>query len=219
MGRHGFARDQDFVLAEQKDHTATLVLRKNDSINQIYPFDFLLSIQYVVNGLELTTTYVVENTGDDLMYFSLGAHPAFRVPLTEDSRYEDWYLEFEQAETLNRWCLNTEGLLDAEKPFLHHQQRIALHRELFNDDALVLQPKSRRIALRSDRSPHGIEVDYANFPFLGIWAVPQADFVCIEPWLGHADSVHSTQQLEEKPHMIALPSASQFSISWTVRFF
>ena len=37
-----------------------------------------------------------------------------------------------------------------------------------------------------------------EFPFLGIWSVKDADFICLEPWCGIADSVNSNQQLEYK---------------------
>jgi galactose mutarotase-like enzyme len=33
---------------------------------------------------------------------------------------------------------------------------------------------------------------------LGIWAAKNADFVCIEPWCGIADSADTTQKFEEK---------------------
>ncbi|MBK9637139.1 MAG: hypothetical protein IPO63_04735 [Bacteroidetes bacterium] len=38
-------------------------------------------MQYQLIESEIIITYSVTNTGPEKMYFSVGAHPAFRVPL------------------------------------------------------------------------------------------------------------------------------------------
>jgi galactose mutarotase-like enzyme len=59
----------------------------------------------------------------------------------------------------------------------------------------------------------------AGFPFIGIWAAKNADFVCIEPWCGIADSVDSNQQLEHKEGINKLLAGEQFEQSWSASFF
>ena len=63
------------------------------------------------------------------------------------------------------------------------------------------------------------EFDFTGFPYLGIWAAKNADFVCIEPWCGIADSVDSNQQLEHKEGINVLDSTDQFERTWKVKFF
>ena len=58
------------------------------------------------------------------------------------------------------------------------------------------------------------EFDFTGFPYLGIWAVKDADFICIEPWCGIADSVNTNQQLTEKEGINILDSTDQFERSW-----
>ncbi|MCS6917358.1 MAG: aldose 1-epimerase family protein [Chitinophagales bacterium] len=219
LNRHGFARDQDFVSVQGNAESAGFALHSNGRFISVYPFEFALYLNYSLSGDRLRVSYCVHNCGREVMYFSLGAHPAFRVPLVPGTRYDDWYLEWEQPESLQCHRLNAEGLLYEQHPFLHEERRIPLKYELFFHDALVLQPRSQRIALKSDRFPHGLELAYPGFPFLGLWSAPNADFVCLEPWIGHADPVDTDQQLEHKPGMITLLPDQQFTASWQVSFF
>jgi galactose mutarotase-like enzyme len=75
------------------------------------------------------------------------------------------------------------------------------------------------VSLRSDKTEHGFQFDYPGFPFLGIWAFKNADFVCIEPWCGIADSVDASQQLEEKEGINTLAPEETFTRTWTVTLF
>ncbi len=62
-------------------------------------------------------------------------------------------------------------------------------------------------------------MDFPGFPFLGIWAAPGADFVCIEPWCGIADSVDSDQQLTNKEGINQLQPGGLFEKTWTLNLF
>jgi galactose mutarotase-like enzyme len=75
---------------------------------------------------------------------------------------------------------------------------------------------STTVTLASDKTTHGFRFDYPGFPFLGIWAAKNADFVCIEPWCGIADSVHTNQRLEEKEGINKLASGENFTRTWTI---
>jgi galactose mutarotase-like enzyme len=79
--------------------------------------------------------------------------------------------------------------------------------------------QSQSVRLQSDKTEHGLEFNFEGFPFLGLWAAPAADFVCIEPWCGIADSVNTDQQLSNKEGIICLPAGEKFEATWKVRFF
>jgi galactose mutarotase-like enzyme len=68
----------------------------------------------------------------------------------------------------------------------------------------------------SNKHGHGIEFLIEGFPHLGIWGARDANFVCIEPWCGHADSVQHNQQLAEKEGIISLPVGQSWSKGWSV---
>ena len=221
MGRHGFARDRYFEVEEKKNDSVSFLLKSDDESRLIYPFEFEFRVQYQLRKAQLNVTYEVTNTGKAEMLFSVGGHPAFALPLSEDTSYEDYYLEFEKAETAGRWPISTEGLIETQPiTLLENSQQLPISKELFQKDALVFKGlNSTEVAIRSDKTDHGLWFDFADFPYLGIWAAKNANFICIEPWCGIADPVDSNQQLKDKEGINKLPSGELFSRTWVVELF
>jgi len=221
LNRHGFARDVDFEVEKRAKDSIIFLLRSSAESIQRYPFLFELRMTYTLEDNILHLTYDVKNMGNDNMYFSLGAHPAFKVPLVNGSSYGDHYLEFNKTENAPRWPISSEGLIEKEAvPLLQDTNTLPLTKSLFENDALVLKAlKSNIVSLRSHRHGHGLEFDFTGFPFLGIWAAKEADFVCIEPWCGIADSVGHDQQLTSKEGIEHLESGERWSRCWSATFF
>lgn len=218
LGRHGFARDKQFVVDKQLPDTVSFLLKHTEETLQVFPFAFDLYIRYTLAGNALAVSYDVINTGKEDMYFSVGGHPAFKVPLTTDTTYEDYILEFNQSETAPRWPISPDGLIEITSlPLLKQSDRLPLAKALFQQDAIVLKElHSTKVTLRSDKTARGLQFDFPGFPFLGIWAAKNADFVCIEPWCGIADSVDTDQQLENKEGINKLMAGERFTRTWTV---
>jgi galactose mutarotase-like enzyme len=221
LGRHGFARDMVFSVAEQTANSIRFLLTDSADTKKVYPFPFNFEVGYTLDDTRLTVTYRVRNTGNEDMFFSVGGHPAFRVPLAAGAGYEDYYLQFNREETAGKWPLSPEGLIErSTQPLLDHTQRLPLKKSLFYADALVLKHlASDAVTLKSDASPHGLEFHFKGFPYLGIWAAKDADFVCIEPWCGIADHVDASGQLQEKEGINRLQPGGLFERSWQVVLF
>ena len=175
----------------------------------------------MVQDNSLRVSYHVSNISSADMFFSVGGHPAFKVPLIGGTFYEDYYLEFNEEETTPRWPISKDGLIEKiPQPLLHQTNMLPLTKELFLKDAIVLKkPTSSVVTLRSDKTAHGFDFDFGDFPYLGIWAAKNADFVCIEPWCGIADSVDTNQQLIDKEGINKLSSGEIFERSWVAAFF
>jgi len=221
LSRHGFARDVTFQVENHREDSMVFLLTSTASSLQHYPFPFELRIHYSITNHTLHVTYEVKNTGDDQMYFSLGAHPAFKVPLVSGSAYTDHYLEFSKTEICSRWPISNEGLINKDpEPLLQNTNKISLNKNLFDNDAIVLKNlQSRKVSLKCSTHHHGLEFSFEGFPFLGIWAAKNADFVCIEPWCGIADSVDHNQQLTAKEGIERISSGETWSRTWHVKFF
>jgi galactose mutarotase-like enzyme len=221
LGRHGFARDNVFAVTEQTSDSITFTLTDTENTLPVYPFNFRFHVIYTLKADELTVKYLVENTGQDTMYFSVGAHPAFKVPLEDGLKYEDYYLSFSEKENTGLWPLSADGLIETSSvPYLQNTDKLPLERSLFYKDALVFKDlSSTAITLKSDKSAHGLTVSYAGFPFMGIWAAKDADFVCIEPWNGIADSVNTSGELQEKEGIHQLEPGQEFERHWSVKVF
>lgn len=218
LPRHGFARDRVFVIENQAENSVTFLLKSDEASLKVFPFTFEFRLHYKVDGNQLHVKYEVTNTGDTEMLFSVGGHPAFKVPLVEGTSYEDYYMEFNIAEDLMRWPLTKEGLIEATPEKLPiDNSRLPLTKELFHQDALVFKHlQSDSVTLKSDKTAHQLKFDFKGFPFLGIWAAKNADFVCIEPWCGIADSANHNQQLTDKEGINHLNSNETFNRMWRV---
>jgi galactose mutarotase-like enzyme len=221
LPRHGFAREKVFSVTKKSSQSITFSLSADDITREVYPFEFTFSINYTIEENRLTVTYEVQNDGNAEMYFSVGGHPAFQLPLVQGTEYDDYRLEFEKKETAERWPISKEGLIETSPvQFLQDDNEIQLTKGLFKKDAIVLKHlRSNFVRLASDKTPHGLQFNFQGFPYLGLWAAPNADFICIEPWCGIADSVDTGQNITKKEGIISLPAGEKFIVRWQVRLF
>lgn len=218
LPRHGFAREKDFSVTKQSSDSITFSLKSDDDTFLVYPFQFELKIIYSLDGNGLVVKYEVQNGSEDEMLFSIGGHPAFKVPLLKDTNYEDYFLDFNKNENSPRWPVSPDGLIEQDPvPFFKNDSIIPLTKDLFLHDALVFKDlRTKRISLKCTKHQHGLDFDFAGFPFMGIWAAKNADFVCIEPWCGIADSVETDQQLKNKEGINRLKKDESFQKQWKV---
>ena len=213
MSQHGFARDKVFILEEITESTAVFLLTSDAETLKVYPFEFELRIRYDLNEKSLTVGYEVTTQSDE-MYFGIGGHPAFNVPLVEDTKFGSYYVHF--APSKSRFLLPLKGpyVNLEEKTLAQTNTSIQLNRELFKNDAMILETKGENaFSILSDKTKHGITLFYENLPFVGIWSPyeKEAPFICIEPWAGIADTTDATGNIEEKMGMNHLLKGEVFT--------
>lgn len=218
LSRHGFAREMEFEVTNQNASAITFTLIRSNATLEKYPFQFKFDIIYSIKDKQLQVTYRVVNKGDisQKLYFSVGGHPAFKLPVLPATSYTDYWLEFNKKENAGRWPISGEGLIKEQPiPLMTDTNRLPLAKDLFYTDAIVFKKlNSTSVKLVSGQSGEIFDFDFTGFPYLGIWAAKGADFVCIEPWCGIADSVNSNQQLTEKEGINMLDSTDQFERTW-----
>ncbi len=93
-------------------NTITFLLRNDAETLTVYPFAFEFRVRYTLFENSLAVAYEVVNPAKELMYFSVGAHPAFKIPLVAGTDYTDYYLQFNQVETAPRWPISPDGLIE-----------------------------------------------------------------------------------------------------------
>ncbi len=223
MNIHGFAAASKFAVAEHTDTKLVLVLTENEETLRQYPFRFCLEITYELIDSKVAITYRVENRDDKVMPFGIGGHPGFRVPLVRDEEFTDYQLEFSVACNPDRVGFTPAlflGGADTPYPF-EDGKRLRLNHALFDEDAIILKNMAREITLRSQVSGRGVRVSYPDFPYLGIWHWPnsQAEYVCIEPWLGLPSRQDIVEELTCKSDMVQLPPGDSFQTTWNITLF
>jgi len=220
MPKHGIIRgNEKMFVEEQFNDSITFVLYSDESTKKLYPFDFQFRIRFTLIENTLTVSHQVINTGKKELFFSLGGHPAFRCPIHEGAYYDDYHLEFEKIENAETHLLDMEkGLVsDETEQVINNTNRLPLHKHLFDRDALIFKNlKSDSVSLVHNKMGKVLSMEFSDFPYLGIWAKPGADFVCIEPWLGIADSIDHNQKLEDKEGILALEGGRNFSARYVI---
>jgi len=68
MGQHGFARDKDFKVIKKSKNSILFELIATSKSKEIYPFDFILQVNYSISEKSLKTEYIVKNPSDKIIY-------------------------------------------------------------------------------------------------------------------------------------------------------
>lgn len=215
MTHHGFARDSEFVVLHQSAHSICFLLSTfEEPSKENYPFTFHFLVTYTLDGNQLIQRFRVINKGEDAMPFSVGAHPAFN--LLPDEKY---HLAFQKKENAKSYTI-TNGLISNEmRDVIHNENIISIEKHTFDEDALVFENlQSDEITLSNESGSHQVKVSIHQMPFLGIWAKPNAPFVCIEPWCGIADFETSNGTIEDKKGIQILPSGEEFCAEFLMEF-
>lgn len=215
MEKHGFARRSDFKLVDQHPDLLHFVLSASDKTLAVYPYRFDFHIFYEIRQNYLIQTFEIENTGAEAMHFQLGGHPAFAVPFLPGEVYEDYFIEFEKDTVLDRENINTEGFFDTSvSNVINGTNRLALEKDMFAKDAIIIKElNSRKVTLKSTKNPYQLSVEFPSFNYLGIWAKVAAPYVCIEPWLGCADTAGKPTAFKDKEGILSLVPDDKFQAS------
>ncbi len=222
MKIHGIAKYAVFRVENQTPDAVTFCLESSEEIRKQYPFDFVYRITYRLEGNTLLTTNRVENPGQEQMYFGLGGHPGFNVPMEEGLAFEDYYLEFSRE--AHPWRVGFTGdcyLNGRETPYpLEGDRRIPLRHDLFDQDAVVLKHAARQVRIASGKGSRSITVSYPDFMYIGFWHMPgmEAPYVCVEPWSSLPSRAGIVEDLAQQEDLVRLEGGKRYSNTWTIAF-
>lgn len=217
MPRHGFARRKFFDVKSSSENDVVFELNSDQETLKFYPFDFSLQIKYTLTENKLTVSYNVKNTSEKELYFSLGAHPGFAIDTKNGLKYDDYEIIFSDDEKLEIHPL-IDNLISKETQTIELENKtLPLSYDLFSKDAFVITTmKSRKLVLRNNQNDHKVIFTFSNFPYFGIWAAKNADFVCLEPWQGIADLENHNQELREKFGILKLERNEEWTADWAI---
>ena len=230
LARHGLARLNQFEVVEQSASSVTLQLKSTEETRKSYPYDFELKLIFSVAGDTLTQTYEVTNPANVVLPFTLGAHPAFNIPIpgVEAASLDQYYLLFTHSWTSYGPSITDDGLCDYTTPqkLIVDSDTLPLSWELIDcEKTITLEDvPDRRITLAANAEAssetHGIQIDFEGFDYLGIWsAAPGCPFVALEPWCGIADTVDCDGIFEHKPGIISLEPGQSIAKTLNIRVF
>jgi galactose mutarotase-like enzyme len=216
LPKHGFARTSAFTLTERDESRALFRLIESEATLAVYPFRFVLEMEFALAGATLSMVATVRNPGDAPLPLSFGFHPAFAWPLPGGAAKADHAIVFERDEPEAIRRIDADGLVARSEPTPIAGRKLALRSTLFDDDALIWDRlRSRSCAYGA---PGGARLDmrFPDASMLGIWQKPGARYVCIEPWAGIADPAGFAGDFRDKPGIMELPANNSRSFRMDV---
>ena len=224
MTQHGFARDMEFELTEQKEDGIWFVLRSNAETWEKYPFDFALHIGYQLTENEVKVLWKVENPGDKAMYFSIGAHPAFLCPINGEEDKLGYGLQFAGLTELHHHGNTPDtglAVMDEDIVIPLKEEKVYFTPGFFDRCTYMVEGKQTgEVSLVTPDGTPYVTMDF-DAPLFAIWSPEgkNAPFVCIEPWCGRCDAVGFDGTLEERVYGNTLQPGEKFEKSYSMRFF
>ena len=220
LPQHGFARDNEFICIEKTVSTLVFELKSNEKLYRVYPFHFSLQIRYALFQNNLKVSYSVFNSENSVLYFSIGAHPAFNCPLSNDETFEDYELIFPNKKSLTINELNDGLMTEQTKTIELHHNKLTVNQQLFDKDALVFTGNQiDKVQLISKKTKKGVSLKSNNWPYFGIWAKKSTSkFICLEPWYGIADFENAKGDLSTKEGIIKVQPKKYFDCEFEMAF-
>ena len=226
ISSHGFARDSVFTVAEATDTRAVFTLTHSEETKAVYPFSFLLTVVYELDGCQLKKHFTVENLDQQVMYYELGGHDGFTAPHAPDQTmddcaillpgYDDGFTPYGMDEA----CMITPK--GDKLPF--PGGRIPLKPMTHGLDTFIVDSPTSAKAILVDRDNKPlVTLHFPDFPYLGMWTMHMeggidTNYVCIEPWSTLPDTTFVGRDLSEKAGIRALQPSERENLSYTTIF-
>ena len=227
MSQHGFARDKEFVLIAKGENFLMFLQESDSETLKVYPFAYKLFISYEIKEYEVKISYEVVNKSKEMMFFSIGAHPAFNWPIENinkkiEEKKDDYYFEFynlDDDKILKAFPLLENGISSKTIDIKLDRKRLNICEDTFKKDALIFKNENiNSIKLGNYKNNKSIEVCFSDFAYLGLWSKPNgAPFVCIEPWCGIADFISHNKKIKEKVGINSLEKDGVFCSSYIIK--
>lgn len=222
MGQHGFARDMEHALVSKTDTEIYFQLTNTEETLQKYPFSFVLNLGYKLTGNELDVIWKVTNPAtDEMLHFSIGAHPAFNCPIHGEENKAGYAFYFGGVNEIHHHGHTDTGLSIEEDVILAlENNRATITPEFFDGSTYIIEgPQTNEIGVEDPEGNRFITVTF-DMPVVALWSPPgkNAPFLCIEPWFGRCDAADFEGNLEDRAFNNSLEAGKQFETSYTIRF-
>lgn len=218
LPRHGFARRSLFAPVHVEGNEARFRLTDSPETRAVYPFGFVLEVSFRIDAMTLHIATSVFNPNADPLPFSFGYHPAFAWPLPggADKAAHKLVFEADEPQDVRRVSRETGLLLAQGEPTPIAARELPLREDLFRADALIWDHLSSRSLRYGADGGTQLDIAFPDTPSLGVWQVPGARYICIEPWAGHADPEDFTGDFRQKLGIVLLQSGQTRSFRMDV---
>lgn len=166
---HGFAWRKEFHIVSCSSEELVMELYSDNETRVGFPYEFTLQVIFRLESNRLVQHLNVINRDSRRMYFCLGAHPGFYLPLELGESGEDYLIRFDKPQRINR-LMTQDGtmLLTGERRvFMDSKREIQLSENFFNNGPLLLEGlNAGSVMLLSKKSGRFVQMGIQNFPYM-----------------------------------------------------
>ncbi|AHI52642.1 aldose epimerase family protein [Spiroplasma culicicola] len=187
--RHGFFKEIKEWIVEVKGELATLTFNSNQMFKDIFPFEFKLQLDLILEEDTFNFKTSVTNLSDEVMYYSFGHHPAF---LTDSNTK----IVFENEENYSMKMGPHGTYLKTDE--LYKAKEITVAEVDFSDSKSLFFDEIKSNWIKYNYKNVEITFDIEQYPYFILWSTNNtSNYICIEPWQGLPDE-YERQDLEFK---------------------
>lgn len=213
----------EHTLLKAEGDTIQLELRPDEAMKaEKFPFDFVLTSTFRLDGKTLHHTLTVSNPGAEELRFGIGYHPAFQVPFDDSHTVEDYEFRFDQPESPVILDASGGGLLTGKCYYQwKNQQAIQLTNDLFDNDSFCMAGlRTGTIGICEKDTGRNITCKVEGYPYSLIWSAPAKPvrFVCIEPWHSLPAAVTDPQDWEQRAAAACLAPGESWQTTLSTTF-
>jgi len=216
LGRHGYIRFREFEVVSHSQTEIVFHTQSGSETMACYPFVHEFFVSFSLSDESLRVTYGVKNNDKKKMYFSVGAHEGYALAHPT----KDYSLVFDAHEDAPVYSDSFDPIDERSVAYGDDGALIlTLSTEQFKDGSVMLHPlNSKTVSLVSPLSDKRVSVDISEAEYLVIWSVPNAPFLCIEPWNGISDPIGFSGDISEKEGIVSLEPNACYSFNHTITF-
>lgn len=202
MAMHGFVKDMDFILMEKSAERLLLEITDTEETMRQFPYKFRFQVEFSLEGKSVAERFRVINEGNECMSFGFGAHPGFYCPIVLGESADDYQLEFDRPQTIQKIYLepNTRLCTYERSTMVNDSTVMPLSEQFFNNGPILSEGyNAKYVRLVSLKSGHYIEMSLEDFPYITFWGTAhKMNLICIEPWCGISDYADTDHVWEKK---------------------
>lgn len=219
---HGLIRYMKGEYFSNNENEEGYIFRSDFETKERYPFDFVATVKYKLNGNEIECEYSVRNCDNEEMPFEIGMHPAFLLPGSFKSdvfEMKDNKIVFNGANELVRLKQDdTFSFMTSEKEIIKNNE-MDLSKDLFRKiNTYIFESKNINNIVLYKKDNSKITLNFNHSQFIAVWSDNYyGNYVCIEPWSGLPDYIDPKREISEKPFMKFLKPGKTFKYSYSIK--
>lgn len=203
---HGLIRYSTLTTVKEDSNLIQMRLESSEDTLKEYPFKFEYNITYRLDNNKVLIDYEIINKDDKTMPFTFGLHPGFivsdlsKVELVFDNDDEGiLYNQMDKSYSTIKLGHYTNFLADLDRT------KTVILKDLKSDKVTLIE------------KDYKVSVSKKGYRYLGIWSAdPNANFICIEPWLSNNDIKPSDNPFREDFELEYLKPNESFKIGYTI---